>query len=331
MSIFDGNMSIEAVCASGIEAVLKREISALGYSVGGANYGRIRFEGDFLDVVRANVFLRTASRIRIVVCEFDALTFDELYDKTTAYKWESVIPRDAKFTIDAKSLKSALFALSTVQSIVKKAIATRLINAYKTENLQETGTEYNFEVNIIEDNVTISLDTSGEGLHKRGYRTYLGEAPIRETLAAAMIELSVWKPDRPFIDPFCGSGTIPIEAALIGLNIASGMNRNFRCQEFSNAPNVRPQIQKEAEELIVRDRVLRISGFDINPDAIKIALLHAERAGVRDKIHLQVGDMRNVSSRFQHGVIVTNPPYGERLMTEPELKTLYRDFGKMFA
>ncbi|MEG1663369.1 MAG: class I SAM-dependent RNA methyltransferase, partial [Clostridia bacterium] len=189
---------------------------------------------------------------------------------------------------------------------------------------------YDFEVAIVEDYFTIALDTSGQGLHKRGYRTYLGEAPIRETLAAAIIQLSVWRADRVFIDPFCGSGTLPIEAALIGLNIAPGRNRSFAAETFPNAPSVRFDVQDEALQLEQRDKVLRISGFDINPEAIKLALRHAENAGVQDKIHLQVGDMRGVSSRFSHGVIVTNPPYGERLLEEAELKTLYRDFGSMF-
>ena len=326
-SIFDGKLNIEVAVASGIEAVCKRELLRLGYSPSGANYGRIEFEGDYKDVLRANVFLRTANRVRIVLAKFKAETFDDLFDGIFAMRWQDVATRDGRIIVNAKSQNSKLFALRSIQSITKKAIISKLASTLGG-SFDESGAVYDVEVSLYGDVATVTLDTSGEGLHKRGYRTYLGDAPIRETLAAAMIELSVWNPDRAFIDPFCGSGTIPIEAALIGLNIAPCMNRNFACESFKNAPNVRELVQQEAQDSI-RDKVLHISGFDINKDAIKLAQKHAERAGVKDKIHLQVGDMREVSSRFSHGVIVTNPPYGERLMDEAELKILYKDFGAM--
>ncbi len=326
-SIFDGKLNIEVAVASGIEAVCKRELLRLGYNPSGANFGRIEFEGDYKDVLRANVFLRTANRVRIVLAKFKAETFDELFDGIFAMRWQDVVTRDGRIIVNAKSQSSKLFALRSIQSITKKAIISKLASTLGG-SFDESGAVYDVEVSLCGDVATVTLDTSGEGLHKRGYRTYLGDAPIRETLAAAMIELSVWNPDRAFIDPFCGSGTIPIEAALIGLNIAPCMNRNFACESFKNAPNVRELVQQEAQDSI-RDRVLYISGFDINKDAIKLAQKHAERAGVKDKIHLQVGDMRDISSRFSHGVIVTNPPYGERLMDEAELKVLYRDFGAM--
>lgn len=326
-SIFDGKLNIEVATASGIEAVCKRELLRLGYNPSGANYGRIEFESDYKDVLRANVFLRTANRVRIVLAKFKAETFDDLFDGIFAMRWQDIVTRDSRIIVNAKSQSSKLFALRSIQSITKKAIISKLASTLGG-SFDESGAVYDVEVSLCGDVATVTLDTSGEGLHKRGYRTYLGDAPIRETLAAAMIELSVWNPDRAFIDPFCGSGTIPIEAALIGLNIAPCMNRNFACESFKNAPNVRELVQQEAQDSI-RDRVLHISGFDINKDAIKLAQKHAERAGVKDKIHLQVGDMRDVSSRFSHGVIVTNPPYGERLMDEAELKILYRDFGAM--
>lgn len=326
-SIFDGKLNIEVATASGIEAVCKRELLRLGYNPSGANFGRIEFEGDYKDVLRANVFLRTANRVRIVLAKFKAETFDDLFDGIFAMRWQDIVTRDSRIIVNAKSQSSKLFALRSIQSITKKAIISKLASTLGG-SFDESGAVYDVEVSLCGDIATVTLDTSGEGLHKRGYRTYLGDAPIRETLAAAMIELSVWNPDRAFIDPFCGSGTIPIEAALIGLNIAPCMNRNFACESFKNAPNVRELVQQEAQDSI-RDRVLHISGFDINKDAIKLAQKHAERAGVKDKIHLQVGDMRDVSSRFSHGVIVTNPPYGERLMDEAELKILYRDFGAM--
>ncbi len=328
-SIFDGQLNIEVATASGIEAVTKRELIRLGYQPSGANFGRIAFDGMYEDVLRANMFLRTANRVRIRLAKFCANTFDELFDNVLAVDWQYILSKQARILVDAKSVKSKLFALSSIQSIAKKAIVTKLSKVYGVSHLQENGATYNIEISIVEDVATITLDMSGDGLHKRGYRTYLGEAPIRETLACAMLDLSVWNPDRPLIDPFCGSGTIPIEACLMGLNIAPGMNRHFACEEFENAPDLRDKVQSEAESLIVRDRTLRISGFDINPDAIKLAIKHSERAGVRDKIHFQVEDMRRVSSRHSHGVIVTNPPYGERLMSVEELKTLYRDFGIM--
>lgn len=329
-SIFFGKLNIEVAAASGIEAVVKRELVRLGYAPSGANFGRIEFEGTFEDVLRANVFLRSANRVRIVLAKFKAETFDELFDGIFSMRWQDVLTRDARIIVDAKSVKSKLFALSAVQSVVKKAIISKLSTVYNG-TFDESGAPYCIEAAIVDDVVTVTLDTSGEGLHKRGYRTYLGEAPIRETLAAAMIQLSVWNPERVLIDPFCGSGTIPVEASLIGLDIAPGMNRNFACEQFANAPKVREKVQDEAEQRIKRDRQLRISGFDINKDAIKLALKHAERAGVKDNIHFQVQDMRDLSSKYAHGVIITNPPYGERLMKEDELKALYRDFGRVTA
>mgnify|MGYP000266045136 FL=1 len=329
-SIFFGKLNIEVASASGIEAVVKRELVRLGYEPSGANLGRIEFEGTFEDVLRTNVFLRSANRVRIVLAKFKAETFDELFDGIFSMSWQDVLTRDARIIVDAKSVKSKLFALSAVQSVVKKAIISKLSTVYNG-TFDESGAQYCIEAAIVDDIVTVTLDTSGEGLHKRGYRTYLGEAPIRETLAAAMIQLSVWNPERVLIDPFCGSGTIPVEASLIGLDIAPGMNRNFTCEQFANAPKVREKVQDEAEQRIKRDRQLRISGFDINKDAIKLALKHAERAGVKDNIHFQVQDMRDLSSKYAHGVIITNPPYGERLMKEDELKTLYRDFGRVTA
>lgn len=329
-SIFDGKLNIEVAVASGIEAVVKRELLRLGYEPSGANLGRIEFEGTFEDVLRANVFLRSANRVRIELSKFKAQTFDELFDGIFAMRWQDVLTKEAKIVVDAKSVKSKLFALSAVQSIVKKAIISKLSTVYNC-SFNESGAAYCIEAAIVDDVVTVTLDTSGEGLHKRGYRTYLGDAPIRETLAAAMIQLSVWNPDRPLIDPFCGSGTISVEASLIGLDIAPGMNRNFACEQFANAPKVREKVQEEALQRIKRDRQLHISGFDINKDAIKLAFKHAERAGVKDNIHFQVQDMRDLSSKYAHGVIITNPPYGERLMKEDELKALYRDFGKVTA
>ena len=331
MSFFDGKLLIESASASGIEAVTKRELIKLGYNPSGAEYGRITYEGTFLDVVRSNIFLRTSNRIRIVISTFTATTFDELYDSIYSIPWQEIITKDGTIVVDAKSIKSTLFALSSIQSISKKAIVSKLCSYHSLNSLSESGSIYNIEVSLINDICRVTLDTSGDGLHKRGYRTLVGHAPMRETMAAAIIELSVWNPDRVLIDPFCGSGTFPIEAALIALNIAPGLHRSFSFENWTNAPSLRDTITEEAKDLETLDKELRISGFDIDPAQVKLALKHAENAGVKDKIHIQAQDMRKLSSRFSHGVIITNPPYGERLLQEAELKELYRDFGKVFS
>jgi len=328
MSFFDGKLLIESASASGIEAVTKREIIKLGYNPSGAEYGRITYEGTFLDVVRSNIFLRTSNRIRIVISSFTATTFDELYDGIYSIPWQEIITKDGSIVVDAKSIKSTLFALSSIQSISKKAIVSKLCSFYSINSLSENGSIYSIEVSLINDICRVTLDTSGEGLHKRGYRTLVGHAPMRETMAAAIIELSVWNPDRVLIDPFCGSGTFPIEAALIALNIAPGLHRTFSFENWINVPQLRDKVNEEAKDLETLDKEVRISGFDIDPSQIKLALKHAENAGIKDKIHLQVQDMRKLSSRFSHGIIITNPPYGERLLKETELKELYRDFRK---
>ena len=330
MSIFDGQLKIQVAVASGIEAVTKRELTTLGYLPSGAQLGRITFDGTMQDVARANMFLRTANRVRIILDSFKAQTFDELFDHVVSYKWDEVLDKNAQIIVNAKSIKSKLFALSSVQSITKKAIVTNLQKSYSLNALPEDGTKYELEVSIYEDTATISLDTSGNGLHKRGWRTYLGEAPIRETLAAAIILLSVWNPSRHLIDPFCGSGTIPIEACRIALNIASGINRDFQYEQFKLAPSVRNLVQDEALSLEQRDREIHISGFDINPQAIKLSQKHAALAGVGEYIHFQTLDMRNLSSKHPYGVLISNPPDGQRLMEESELKDLYRDFGTVF-
>lgn len=331
MSIFDGELKIQASAASGTEAVLKRELTGLGYTPGGAKDGRICFAGNFTDVARANIFLRTAGRVRIVVAEFPAATFDELYDGVRAVRWDEVFPRDAAVVVSAKSARSRLFSLRDIQSITKKAVADSLCARYGLARLPEDGVKYELEAAVSDDTVTLSLDTSGAGLHKRGYRIKLGEAPIRETLAASIILLSVWRGDRAFLDPFCGSGTLPIEAALIGTNTAPGLMRGFAFENFSLAPQVAQRVREEARALADPDASLRIRGSDINPAALKLAREHAERAGMSRHIHFQVGDAANISSRYSHGVIVTNPPYGERLSGGEELFELYRAFGKSFS
>lgn len=331
MSIFyDNNLTLSVTSASGIEAVTKRELTSLGYVPGPSVNGRTVFSGNMSDVARCNVNLRTADRVYVQLGSFDAQTFDELFDGIRAIGWEDVIAPHGKITVNAKSAASKLFALSAIQSVAKKAIVERL-SQRGFSALDETGADYRINLNFYRDVCTVSLDTSGAGLHKRGYRMETGEAPIRETLAAAILLGSFWRKDRVLIDPFTGSGTIPIEAALIATDTAPGLKRDFLFDSWPNAPKVLAEQKEEATSKINDGVELRISGFDIDGKATKLAVRHAKLAGVDKHIHFQTGDMRNISSRFSHGVMVANPPYGERLMTESEVVALYKDFGKTFA
>ena len=330
MSIFDGQLKISVAAASGIEAITKRELKSLGYGDVPSYFGRMNFIGSMEDVARCNVFLRTASKVRIILAEFKAETFDELFDGIYSVNFGEILPLDANVAVEAKSVKSKLFALSTIQSVVKKAIVKKMTAKNGLVSLPESGERYSFELSLVEDTATLSLDTSGDGLHKRGYRQKVWIAPMRETMAAAIILNSFYRADRVLIDPFCGSGTIPIEAALIATNTAPGINRNFAFEKFHNAPDVLSRVRQEAEDKAVRDISLRIYGYDIDARAIKLSYEHAERAGVKNLVHFEKRDMRDVTSRYAHGIIITNPPYGERLSGGEELKNLYRDFGKMF-
>lgn len=328
---FSGDFRVAVTSASGIEAVTKRELVRLGIPDAPAENGLIVFDGSLKDAARSNLFLRTADRVYLVLHEFEARDFNALFDGVSEVVWEDMFPRDAKINVQAKSENSALFALSTIQSIVKKAICVRLMKKYRVMSLTEDGVPMRVKITILNDKVTVLLDTSGEPLHKRGYRDLVGEAPLKETLAAALILLSVWNPDRALIDPFCGSGTIPVEAARIGLNIASGRDRAFAFEEWAFFPkDIIKEARQECLDTQTLDRKLRISGFDIDENAVGLARRHAERAGVADSVHLQTCDMRDVKSRYRYGVAVTNPPYGERLLNEREALNLYKDFGKWF-
>lgn len=324
-------MKICVTTASGVEAATKREL----YKITGikdlvAIDGRITFEGDIETVAKCNLYLRTANRVEIIVGEFKADDFDKLFDGIKAVPWEEYMPKDASIVVSAKSVMSKLFAYSAIQSITKKAICERLKSAYKSIILAESGSRYKVETAIRKDVVTVSIDTSGEGLHRRGYRGLVGEAPLKETLAAALIDFSVWNPSRPLADLFCGSGTIPIEACLIALNIPSGMNREFDFLGWSNKNReIFDKIKEDARGKIEYDKEVRISGFDIDEKQLSLARKHASLAGVAEKIHFQRMDMREFSSRFSHGVIISNPPYGERLSERREIEKLYRDYGKV--
>ena len=331
MSFFDGRFFIEAAAASGTEAAVKRELVALGYEPSSAEYGRIRFPGDMRDAARANVFLRTAGRVRIELARFPARSFDELYDGVRALPWRDIMGAHAALTVTARSIHSALFSLSDIQRVTKKAAADSLAAAYGLRTLPEDGVRYSVEAGIADDVLTLALDTSGEGLHKRGYRTLVGAAPIRETLAASIIAMSFWRPDRAFADPFTGSGTFPIEAAMIAAGMAPGENRHFAFERFEFAPPVLRDVLEEARAGHVPSPKADIVASDISADAIKMARLHAKKAGVDGLIRFSVADAADFVSDRSHGVLFANPPYGERLMGRRELEEMCRGFGRAFS
>lgn len=322
-----------APCHFGLESVLKREIQDLGYEIVQVEDGRITFCGDMEVLARANVFIRTAERIMVKVGGFPAKTFDELFEATKALHWEDYLPKDAKFWVSKASTKnSALFSASDIQSIVKKAIVERLKTVYHVNWFDEDGAEYPIRVFINKDMVSIALDASGISLHKRGYRQLVGKAPISETLASALIMLTPWNKDRILVDPFCGSGTFPIEAAMIGAKIAPGMKRTFTGQKWTN---ITPESAwkaavTEAEDRILRDVKMNIQGYDIDSSIVKCAMENARVAGVGDQIHFQQRSVAELSNPKKYGFIITNPPYGERLEEQEELPDLYRMIGKSF-
>lgn len=326
-------MEFIAPCHFGLEAVLKREITDLGYEIVSVEDGRVTFKGGAEALVRANIFIRTAERIMLKVGSFRAVTFDELFEGTKALLWEEMIPKDGKFWVTkATTNKSKLFSGSDIQSIVKKAIVDRLKGIYHINWFEENGAEYPIRVFILKDIVTIALDTSGVSLHKRGYRQLVGKAPISETLAAALIMLTPWNKDRILVDPFCGSGTFPIEAAMIGANIAPGMNREFTAENWKNIvpKKVWYEAVTEAEDAILRDVKMNIQGYDLDSGIVKCAMQNAREAGVDEHIHFQQRDMRDLSSPKKYGFIITNPPYGERLENKADLPKLYKDIGATF-
>lgn len=322
-----------APCHFGMEAVLKREIYDLGYDITLVEDGRVTFEGDAEAICRANIFLRTAERVLLKVGKFHAETFDELFEQTKALPWEDYLPEDAKFWVaKASSIKSKLFSPSDIQSIVKKAIVERMKEDYETDWFEEDGAAYPIRMFLMKDEVTIALDTSGASLHKRGYRTMSSKAPITETLAAALILFTPWKPGRILVDPFCGSGTFPIEAAMIAANIAPGMKREFTAEQWTNLiqPELWLEIRQEAEDMVDTDIETDIQGYDIDGDVIKAARENAKRAGVEHLIHFQQRDVADLHHPKKYGFVITNPPYGERLEEKEALPELYTAIGKAF-
>lgn len=322
-----------APCHFGLESVLKREIYDLGYDISKVEDGKVTFIGDADAIARANIFLRTAERVLLKVGEFKATTFTELFDNTKELEWEEFIPKNGKFWVTkANSINSKLFSSSDIQSIVKKAIVERLKVKYAVNWFEEDGNSYPIRVSLMKDVVTISLDTSGDSLHKRGYRPAAGKAPISETLAAALIMLTPWKSDRILIDPFCGSGTFPIEAAMIGANIAPGMNREFTAEAWKHLLPMKGWYDAvtEANDLICNDVEMRIQGYDIDGDVIKVAMANAREAGVDHLIHFQQRPVSELRHPKKYGFVITNPPYGERLEEKEALPALYTDIGNAF-
>ena len=322
-----------APCHFGMEAVLKREILDLGYEITKVEDGKVTFEADAQGIADANVFLRSTERILLKVAEVKAETFDELFEKTKALPWENYIPKDGKFWVaKANSVKSKLFSPSDIQSIMKKAMVRRLQEYYGIEWFPEDGASYPVRVFLMKDIVTIGIDTSGVSLHKRGYREVSGKAPITETLAASLIMLTPWNKDRILVDPFCGSGTFPIEAAMMAANIAPGMNRSFTAESWMNIipKKVWYDTIDEANDLIQDDIEVDIQGYDLDSSVIKIARRNAREAGVDHLIHFQERDVKDLHHPKKYGFVITNPPYGERLEDKKDLPALYRAFGESF-
>ncbi len=323
-----------APCHFGLEAVLKREIIDLGYDVSRVEDGRVYFIGDMEAICRANVFLRTAERVLLMVGQFSAASFEELFENTKALDWARFIPKDGKCWVKkASSVKSKLHSIPDIQSVMKKAIVEKLKAAHGVDRIPETGASYPLRVTLLKDVVTVSLDTSGDSLHKRGYRGTFVKAPISETLAAALILLTPWKKERILVDPFCGSGTFPIEAAMIAANMAPGMNRRFQAEEWKNLIGRKLWYDsiEEANDGLDLSVTTDIQGYDLDPAAVRIARQGAGRAGVDHLIHFQQRPVGQLSHPKAYGFLITNPPYGERLSNKEEVARLYGQLGERFA
>ena len=327
-------MELIAPCHFGLESVLKREVLDLGYEIASVDDGRVSFWGDAQAICDANIFLRTAERVLLKVGAFKAETFEELFDKTRALPWERYIPKNGKFWVTkAASVKSKLFSPSDIQSIMKKAMVERLKEYYGLEWFPEDGASYAIRVFLMKDVVTIGIDTSGVSLHKRGYRQMKVKAPITETLAAALIMLTPWKKERILVDPFCGSGTFPIEAAMMAAGIAPGMNRSFTAEQWTNLipKQLWYDAVEEAQEMVDLNVEVDIQGYDIDGEVVKAARENAKRAGVDSLIHFQQREVAALHHPKKYGFIITNPPYGERLEEKADLPALYKQIGQAYA
>lgn len=325
---------LTAPCHFGLEAVLKREIYDLGYEITKVEDGKVTFAGDAEAICRANIFLRTAERVLLKAGSFHAETYDELFEGIRALPWEVYLPKDAKFWVTkASSIKSKLFSPSDIQRIVKKAIVEKMKEYYDIEWFQETGAEYPVRVFLMKNEVLVTIDTTGESLHKRGYRTMGGLAPISETLAASLIQLTPWHADRILVDPFCGSGTFPIEAAMMAAHMAPGMNRSFLAESWSGLIDKKywTDAVDEAHDLMDLQVRTDIQGYDLDAEVVKSARENAKLAGVDHLIHFQQRPVSALSHPKKYGFLVTNPPYGERIEEKENLPALYRELGERFA
>lgn len=320
-----------ATATFGLEAVVKREVEDLGFEDIEVENGKVIFSAKLEDIPKANLWLRTADRVLLLVGEFKALSFEELFENTKKLPWGDLISKDGEFTVTGKSIKSKLYSVPDCQSIVKKAIVEKMKEKYKTYWFSETGAKYTVQVALLKDIATLTIDTSGVGLHKRGYRKEAMVAPLKETLAAALVQLSFWSHDRVLLDPFCGSGTIPIEAAMIGRNIAPGLNRKFASEEWDIIPDGAWKKERvEAFKAIKHDRDLKIYASDMDKRAIDIAKDNAFKAGVDDVIDFKVRKFSSINIKNSFGVIITNPPYGERIGEKKEVEELYKQMGREF-
>ncbi len=327
------NWELIAPCHFGLEAVLKREITELGYQVSRVRDGRVFFWGDARAVADANVFLRTAERILVKVGCIHAESFDELFEKTKKLRWEEFIPKDGRFWVSkANSVKSKLHSPSDIQSIMKKAIVDRLRRVYGIRWFPEDGAAYPIRVSLLEDEGMIVLDTTGISLHKRGYRKQTVKAPVSETLAAALLMLTPWKSDRILVDPFCGGGTFPIEAAMIAANQAPGRKRPFQAQEWKNLITRKcwEDAREEADDLLERQVHVDIQGYDLDGQCIQYSRENARLAGVESMIHFQQRPVSQMSHGGKYGFMICNPPYGERLDEQDDLEALYREIGQVY-
>lgn len=325
------NIQLIATATFGLESVVAYEVKKLGYEDVEVENGRVSFSGDASAICRTNLWLRSADRVLIKMAEFKATTFEELFQQTKALPWDDWLPENANFPVEGKSIKSQLHSVPDCQAIVKKAIVEKMKQTYKKEWFEETGPKYTIEVALLKDIVTLTIDTSGAGLHKRGYRKLASQAPLKETLAAGLLSIARWYPDRVLLDPCCGSGTIPIEAALIGHNIAPGIGRTFAAETWPNIPKtVWQKARQEAIESENRDIKLRIYGTDIDEKVLSLARYHAREATVENSIHFQRVPVTKVRSKQKYGFIITNPPYGQRLGEIPEVEKLYKELGEVY-
>ena len=324
-------ITLIATAKFGLEKMVRLEVEALGFDNVTVSPGRIEFAATLTDIPRLNLWLRCADRLLLKVAEFPTTTFDDLYEQCKAVEWERWIEENGRFPVTARSVKSTLMSERSCQSIVKKAVADRLSEAYGVEWLAETGAEYAIHLSLHKDVVLLTLDTSGAGLHKRGYREEAGEAPLKETLAAALVKLSFWRPDRLLLDPMCGSGTILIEAALMARNMAPGLKRPFAAEQWPIIPAAAwDEARQEAEAAIRPDGQLQLYGYDSDPTAIEIAKSNAAKAGVADDIVFAVKDVGDLWIDQQYGIVITNPPYGVRMAEYQALNQIYLALNKMF-